>query len=1096
MERPTEVVWERRAGARVAVSAAPGSRASTRAELELQQADRVIEALADVLEMPRGADRPIVEIYLVDQPASGRPEVPGPGAAGEADLAPGDLVGDSGVVRVVRGGAEAEPIAWTLTRFVCTQWFGHAAGEAAPFVDGLAGVVAARSGTGPAVEVAHAWVRGQLTSGRPVSILSRGPGIAAEAVAGPSMVAPGPPAPEGDAAPPSAAEMGSPLGPGEIGAQPRTMMRPPEGGEPPPDAFLGEPVFEAPGQGPAGVPGPSPAPGPGAPTASQLHPTEQSRLAATSFVGHLVTKYRGESLRRVLEQFDPRRRDQAVVAVYQLPVGALEEEWLKSLRAEPKPQTLRSFVSYLLPMFRPYWGRQVEVLVYMLVGAVFAVISLPVAFGAVVGALSPGQADNQSGPIGALIGSISDWLRIEGRVSTTRLLVFAAALVAVYGLQTLITIRRGVVSETISQRLLISLQERMFGHLLRLPHSFFAEANVGDLMSRLSGDLQGVSTAMTGILNGGVFLLISVVTAAFSVVSLNLRLGLILIVTAPLFLISYKVLSKRLAAVSYERMVRTGDAAAVTQEILSAHSVVKAFGLEERSQAVYHGRLMQMLASALRLVRIQSLFEGGLEVAMTIAQVIIIAYGGYLVAHGDMDLAVLIAFVAIVPALLLPISGFADIGEMIQTASGSLARVTELLDQPLPISDRPDATELPPLQREIRMERFTFGYTPDKPIFQDLNLAIAAGEKVAIVGPSGSGKSTVINLILRFWDPWDGRILFDGKDIREATLASLRGQIGLVFQDTFIFDTTIRENIAIGRPGASDEEIVSAARGAQLDAWIDSLPAAYETVLGERGVRMSGGQRQRLAIARVLLRDPRVMILDEATSALDAQTEAEIMQTLEQASRGRTTITITHRLSLAAGADRIVVVDQGRLVEEGTHAELLAAGGLYQRLYETQTAYATAGRSPGGLDPERLRAIPLFAGLGEEELAAVGGRLRAERLPAGAVVVRQGERGDRLYLMGSGQAEAVVTADGGPERRVGLLGEGDFFGEMALLSNETRNATVRTTLPSEVYHLTRGQFERLLEENPGLAETVNRIVSQRAAALDAAALAVGVARER
>jgi ATP-binding cassette subfamily B protein len=201
---------------------------------------------------------------------------------------------------------------------------------------------------------------------------------------------------------------------------------------------------------------------------------------------------------------------------------------------------------------------------------------------------------------------------------------------------------------------------------------------------------------------------------------------------------------------------------------------------------------------------------------------------------------------------------------------------------------------------------------------------------------------------MRFWDPDRGRVAFDGHDLRDVTLASLRGQIGLVFQDTFIFDTTIRENIALGRPGATDAEVAAAARAAELDAYITSLPAGYDTVLGERGVRMSGGQRQRMAIARALLRDPRLLLLDEATSALDARTEREILDTLARLEQGRTTLIVTHRLSLAATAERIFVLDDGQLVEQGTHTDLVAAGGLYQRLYAEQTGYATAGTAPAG----------------------------------------------------------------------------------------------------------------------------------------------------
>jgi len=282
-----------------------------------------------------------------------------------------------------------------------------------------------------------------------------------------------------------------------------------------------------------------------------------------------------------------------------------------------------------------------------------------------------------------------------------------------------------------------------------------------------------------------------------------------------------------------------------------------------------------------------------------------------------------------------------------------------LLDEPLTIADGPDAVPLVPLHNEIRLERVSFGYD-DRPVLRDLSLTIPAGQHVAIVGPSGAGKSTLLNLLLRFWDPTEGRLLVDGQDLRDLQLASLRGQIGVVLQDPFIFDTTLRENIALGRPEATDAEIVAAARGARLHESISPLPAGYDTVVGERGVRMSGGQRQRLAIARALLRQPSLLILDEPTSALDAQTEREILDTLTELAQGRTTISITHRLSLAATADRIFVLADGRLVEQGSHAELVRAGGLYRRMYDEQTSHLTRDPGPGEPDPIAIESEPAW----------------------------------------------------------------------------------------------------------------------------------------
>jgi ATP-binding cassette subfamily B protein len=330
----------------------------------------------------------------------------------------------------------------------------------------------------------------------------------------------------------------------------------------------------------------------------------------------------------------------------------------------------------------------------------------------------------------------------------------------------------------------------------------------------------------------------------------------------------------------------------------------------------------------------------------------------------------------------------------------------------------------------------------------------------------------------------EGEVRFDHQDLRDVSLASLRAQIGVVFQDTFVFDTTLRENIAIGLSGATDAEVAAAAEAARLGDYVSALPYGFDTVLGERGVRMSGGQRQRLAIARVLLRDPPVLLLDEATSALDARTERGILDTLAGVTKGRTTISITHRLAMAAEADRVFVIDRGRCVEEGPHRRLVTAGGLYQRLYEEQSGSLSAeGEQRVGLEAARMQVVPLFAGLGREALASLAKRLRLERFDAGEEVVRGGEPGDRLFVIGHGEAE-VLIGEGDGARRVSSLGEGDYFGESALLTGEPRAATVRTTVPSDLYSLEREDFVSLLQGHPDIRRSVEETLAARRGALE------------
>jgi ABC-type multidrug transport system fused ATPase/permease subunit len=778
---------------------------------------------------------------------------------------------------------------------------------------------------------------------------------------------------------------------------------------------------------------------------------------ATSFAAFLLETFGPGSLRELLAAYDPDRRDQAVVTAYQRPLAALEELWLARLRhVSGARATFRALVGHLVPLLKPEWRRWLEIAAYMLVGVGYT-ITIPLGFKYLFDTVIPDR-------------------------SYERLGILVAVLFVIFVANAFVTVRRSYVTALVNQRVLFGLQARMFERLQRLSHDFYGRAKVGDLMSRLSQDLNTVQEATSAVLVQGLFLLLSALAAAITALVLSPLLGALVLVVVPLFALSYVVLLSRIRAASREVQTVYGQVAATMQENLSAHSVVKALGLEDRAVASYRGRLDGLLRTVMRLVLFSSTFEASVGMAVTLGQLLVIGVGGYLVIGGNLTIGTLVAFVGLMPTFFQPVTALANVGEQVQRAAGAIDRMLEILEQPIGVPEREDAVELPRVAREIRLERVSFGYGPDRTILDDLDLTIPAGSHVAIVGASGSGKSTVVNLLLRFWDPQGGRVVFDGHDLRDVTLESLRGQIGLVFQDTFVFDTTVRENVALAREGATDAEVEAAVRAAQLADWVESLPTGLDTLLGERGVRMSGGQRQRLAIARALLRDPELLILDEATSALDARTEAEILETLEQLAQGRTTISITHRLSLSARADHIFVLDEGRVVEEGTHAELVRAGGPYQRLYEEQMAHVHAGVAPIGIEAARLATIPLFGELGPGELSQIAQRLTAEQYEAGAEIVRQGDEGRTLGLVGSGQVEVVLAHDGS-ERRINLLNEGDFFGEMALLTGEPRIATVRATMPTEVYSLAREDFLALLEGNPDLRRAVDQTVAARRQAL-------------
>jgi len=511
-----------------------------------------------------------------------------------------------------------------------------------------------------------------------------------------------------------------------------------------------------------------------------------------------------------------------------------------------------------------------------------------------------------------------------------------AALIGLFLVQSAASFVQSYHSSYIGERIALDVRAALYQHLHRLSLDFYADRRTGELVSRLSSDATQLRTVLTSNLTLLLSQGVSLIGAVSIVFALNTRLTLFILALVPLVTGLAVMFGRRFQALNTEVQDSLAEATVAAEEGLSGVRVVKSFAREEHEADRYKQALGGTFALTLRLAAFSASFTSGMAFLGFSTIAAILWFGGREVIAGHLSLPLLSGFLVYGLTIAVGIGSLASVYGQVRGAMGAVRRVFEILDTAPTVQDAPDAAVLPPVRGGLVLNNVGFAYTSGVAVLSGISLAIAPGEILALVGPSGAGKSTLFNLIPRFYDPTEGQITLDGMDLRGVTQASLRGQIGIVPQETLLFGGTVRENIAYGRLGASDDEIVAAACAANADGFIRDLPAGYETVVGERGTKLSGGQRQRIAIARALLKDPRLLLLDEATSALDTESEALVQDALARLMQGRTAVIIAHRLSTVQIAHRIAVLDKGRLVELGTHGELLQQNQLYARLYALQ----------------------------------------------------------------------------------------------------------------------------------------------------------------